>query len=235
MTSRIIYILILSSLLFSCSEKGVIPEDTLAQIYADIYLADQYIKHDKDLNKQADTLLVYSPIFKKHGYTPEDYDQSIKFYLEQSDKFAEIFEGAQNILKARSNILEKILNQDSKILDLLDTVNIKSSKDILYNDYYRTLNILFFKADTIILENAPIIDSVIIETITNAFFLYDKLPSLDNPFNAIHPIFSDTTKVVKEPKDSLGIKSVTNLKKAPKRIKRRKIISKEILEEHHNI
>lgn len=85
----------------SCSRKGrVIPKDTLSQIYADMFLVDQWITKDRDRMKVADTSLVYEPILARYGYNAEDYRVTVAAYLSEPDKYADVFKGSTDILKA---------------------------------------------------------------------------------------------------------------------------------------
>lgn len=85
----------------SCSRKGrVIPKDTLSQIYADMFLVDQWISKDRDRMKVADTSLVYEPILARYGYNAEDYRVTVAAYLSEPDKYADVFKGSTDILKA---------------------------------------------------------------------------------------------------------------------------------------
>ena len=62
-------------LLAGCNEKDgkVIPRGTMAEIYAEMLVVDQWIANDLSLKRQADTSFVYVPILEKYGYTPDDY------------------------------------------------------------------------------------------------------------------------------------------------------------------
>lgn len=85
----------------SCSRKGrVIPKDTLSQIYADMFLVDQWISKDRDRMKAADTTLVYEPILARYGYDARDYRATVAAYLSEPDKYADVFKGSTAILKA---------------------------------------------------------------------------------------------------------------------------------------
>ena len=61
----------------SCKEEGIIEEDTMAQIYAEMLLTDQWINSTPGMRMIADTSLVYEPILKKYGHTSVDYRKSV--------------------------------------------------------------------------------------------------------------------------------------------------------------
>lgn len=89
----------------SCSSKPkVIPEDDFARIYADMFAADQLIAQSA-MNRMADTSLVYEPIFRKYGYTTDDYRTSSLAYLKKPKEYAKVYKKAAELLKARIDAL----------------------------------------------------------------------------------------------------------------------------------
>lgn len=96
-------------LVFSCGNRGrVIPADKFADIYADMFLADQWLKNNFQQKKIADTTLFYEPIFNEYGYTLVDYDASVKYYLKKPAKYSKILKKASKKLSSRATYLEKV-------------------------------------------------------------------------------------------------------------------------------
>jgi hypothetical protein len=99
------YIILASALsmmllsLNSCKEDGVIDEDDMAQIYAEMLLTDQWINTTPGVRLVADTSLVYEPILKKYGYTSADYRKSVDYYLNDPKTYADIMKKTVKILK----------------------------------------------------------------------------------------------------------------------------------------
>ena len=86
---------LLGLLLFSCSGRPrIIPRATLTDIYADMFLADQWLRDNSSERQRADTSLFYDPIFARYGYTFEDYDATVRKYMEDPEKFSKIFRDA---------------------------------------------------------------------------------------------------------------------------------------------
>ena len=54
----------------------MIPRGKLSDIYVEMFLTDQWLRENPSVNRTADTLLVYEPIFKRHGYSTDDYLRS---------------------------------------------------------------------------------------------------------------------------------------------------------------
>ena len=73
----------------SCGREDVIEEEHLAQIYAEMLMTDQWINSTPGVRMIADTSLVYEPILKKYGYTSAEYRNSVEYYLEDPDEYAD--------------------------------------------------------------------------------------------------------------------------------------------------
>ena len=94
----------------SCRDrKDIIPKGTMSKIYYDIYMTDEAVDVNYGLRKMADTMRIYEPIFNKYGYTTEDYNRSVSFYLERPDKFESVFEDTKTMLEKRKAQLNAIL------------------------------------------------------------------------------------------------------------------------------
>lgn len=91
--------------LFGCSSKGprVIPEDDFARIYADMFIADEWMRNHSELRIQTDTMLVYEPIFRNYGYTTEDYWASVDHYLDDPKSYGKILGKSADIIKKQNN------------------------------------------------------------------------------------------------------------------------------------
>lgn len=102
--------------LWACSSSGkgrVIPEDRMVDLYVDMFISDAWLKDNKAAKARADTTLFFDPIFKRHGYTFDDYEKSIQFYSGDMETFSKILDSAARILSAKSTELEK---KDAEIL-----------------------------------------------------------------------------------------------------------------------
>ena len=95
--------------LFSCGRRSrVIPASTLSDIYADMFMADQWLSQNSRARRTADTSNFYAPILREYGYTVEDYDASVKHYLRKPDKYAKILKAAGAKLSKKAKRLEAI-------------------------------------------------------------------------------------------------------------------------------
>ena len=138
-------------LLTCCGGRArIIPRATLANIYADMFLADQWLADHSSERKTADTTLFYDPIFARYGYTFEDYDYSVKHYLKDPERFSKIFRAAADKLKKEH---EMYLSKR----DFVERVK-------AYNSGIRGYNIKDFSSDSL-LWKAPITDSLILDSL----------------------------------------------------------------------
>lgn len=86
----------------SCGRRGkVIPRNEMAEIYAEMFVLDQKISRESDIRRMADTLLVYEPVFRSHGYTSDDYRRSMEHYIKDPDRYVRILKRTVEILETR--------------------------------------------------------------------------------------------------------------------------------------
>jgi len=170
-------------LLASCSGRPrIIPRSTLEDIYIDMFIADQWLADHPSERQRVDTMLFYDPIFKRYGYTFEDYDATIKRYLKDPEKFHRIFRDANVRLRVmrdnyrkKADELEKIREYNSqfrgysyKNFDEDDTVLWKPvSKD--------SLDSLASRADTL-LRDTLVRDTLAMDSPEDDTTVPDMLP-----------------------------------------------------------
>ncbi|MDE5732155.1 MAG: DUF4296 domain-containing protein [Bacteroidales bacterium] len=116
-----------AALLVSCGKDRakVIPRSTLAKIYAEMLLTDQWIASAPSIKRIADTSLVYEPILEKYGYNSEDYRKSVEHYLDDPERFSRIFRSASEILDAHIKelkALQKIREENTEKHDFCISV-----------------------------------------------------------------------------------------------------------------
>ena len=185
---RHIFIILTAALLClsSCREKeSIIPKDIMSQIYYDIYMTDEAVDVNYGLRRMADTMRIYEPIFNKYGYTTEDYNRSVNFYLERPDKFEDVFEDTKTMLEKRKAELNSILEAEGKrprLWSLVDSLELYTSEGIHAGMVYKYMRVLFFKPDSTVPES-PVIDSAFIERPVNQFLIFnDSALNADKDF-----------------------------------------------------
>ena len=75
------------SVLFACTKEKILRKDQVATIMYQLFVADEYAKTYSEINLAADSILLYQHVFEKNGCTLEDYQRSIKHYLQDEKAF----------------------------------------------------------------------------------------------------------------------------------------------------
>lgn len=95
-------------------------------LYADMFIADQWLRDNPDMRKKADTTLFFDPIFKNHGYSFREYNKSLVYYTAHPDKFADI----------TSRAAKKIGEELDKFKEISDNENIlNKTREKLHKNY----------------------------------------------------------------------------------------------------
>lgn len=114
--SLTITLLALAALLGACSRHTIIPDDELALIFHDAFLANAYTG---SRNMQLDSLNLYEPIFASYGYTTADVQYTIgNFSKRKSARLGDVVEQAIVLLEEEG----KFYNRAVAALDTIDNV-----------------------------------------------------------------------------------------------------------------
>ena len=105
---------VVSLSLHSCGKKGVIDEDVLSQIYAEMLMTDQWINSTPGVRLIADTSLVYEPVLKKYGYTSAEYRNSVEHYLKDPEEYSDIMLETMSLLDKRLEELKVLKAEKEK-------------------------------------------------------------------------------------------------------------------------
>lgn len=157
------YVLPLAAMLFllcSCGGRDIIPRSVMADIYADMFLADQWLADHTYERTAADTTLFYDPILARYGYTFEQYDNSVKHYLKDPERFSKVFRDASEKLKNG----KKAFDRKKELADRVKE----------FNAQFRGYGEKDFKEDTLLWQ-APITDSVILDSLRRKAALRDSI------------------------------------------------------------
>ena len=111
--------------LVSCigGKDKVIPRAKMAEIYAEMFITDQWISRTGSVRRQADTSLVYEPVLAKYGYTSEDYRHSVDKYMNDPERFSRILRTTGQILDDRLAELRKREEELSRIKALKEILD----------------------------------------------------------------------------------------------------------------
>lgn len=83
----------------------------MTKIYSEMFLTDQWIRNNKPRGLVPDTVLVYEPIFEKHGYTTDDYLRSVEYYMHDPERFARILRNTYRLLDKESHLVQRQISE----------------------------------------------------------------------------------------------------------------------------
>lgn len=87
----------------ACSRgPRVIPRSKMEKIYTDMLIADQWLMRNQDAGFKADTTLFYEPIFRKYGYTSEDFNASNEYYMRDPLRYSRMLKKVALSLDAKA-------------------------------------------------------------------------------------------------------------------------------------
>ncbi|MBP5537167.1 MAG: DUF4296 domain-containing protein [Bacteroidales bacterium] len=99
----------------ACSHgPKVIPRSKMEKIYTDLFLADQWLNFNSANRVAADTTLYYEPIFRKYGYTTEDFNASVEYYMRDPLRFSRMLKNVALKMDAESQKLRGSTGKDSE-------------------------------------------------------------------------------------------------------------------------
>lgn len=183
--------LLLGLLLVSCSGKPrIIPRATLTDIYADMFLADQWLSDHSSERSKADTTLFYDPIFARYGYTFEDYDATVKKYMIDPEKFSKVFKDASNKLAAKGKLYEAKAQKVKEIRE--------------YNELFTHFASLDFASDTV-LWRPPVTDSLVLDSLRRDSLFRDSVARAIFVRDSVHrdSLRRDSLRALFKSRDSL--------------------------------
>ena len=136
---RVLHIVLVLLATVACQRTRIIPKDTLADIYMDMFLADQVVREENIPHAQMDTTLVYEAVFRKYGYDTDDYLNSVRYYLKDPERFAKVFESVAKRLEGEIDALDKIVQHQAWVANQLgakrpqlDSIMAPFSKESVY-------------------------------------------------------------------------------------------------------
>ena len=106
--AHIVVLAVVLAGLCACGHRNrIIPENKLVRIYHDMFLADQWVRDHPDSRSDVDTTLLFDPIFHRYGYTFEDYDRTVQYYLDRSEQFVKILNRVETQLRKEGESLQQ--------------------------------------------------------------------------------------------------------------------------------
>lgn len=166
--------LLLLLLLPGCGRRGrVIPAGKLADIYVDMFLADQWVSDNYSTRRVADTSDFYGPIFKAHGYTFKDYDRSVNHYLQNPEGYSRLLEKSADILEKRIKSLKDEQERREKVEELERYLR----ENLLPRLDFEKDDSLLWRPDSLVVDSLAV-DSLAVDSLAVADSLAAAMDSL---------------------------------------------------------
>ena len=167
--------LVLLLLLPGCGRRGrVIPAGKLAEIYVDMFLADQWVSDNYSTRRVADTCDFYGPIFKAHGYTFKDYDRSVNHYLQNPEGYSHLLEKSVDILEKRIKSLKDEQERREKVAELERYLR----ENLLPRLDFEKDDSLLWRPDTLVVDSLAV-DSLLVDSLAVDSLAVDSLVVVD--------------------------------------------------------
>lgn len=114
-SSYLLLVFCMISIAFSC-RKGdrLIPKRQFAEIYAEMFVLDQWLNDNTKYRQAADTSLVYAPVLEKYGYTYNDYMFSVEEYMRDPARYSRILRETSDILNERLGALKELQRSETE-------------------------------------------------------------------------------------------------------------------------
>ena len=106
-------------LVTSCHRGRVISASDMSDIYAEMFLADQWLNDNPQVKRTADTTWLYESIFQKFGYSFDDYDASVNYYLHHPEKYKKILDKTVAKLRKTQKALDAFSDDFDKNREIL--------------------------------------------------------------------------------------------------------------------
>ena len=98
--------------LMSCSkDTSTIGHEDMAHIYAEMLMRDQWINSNYSERSKADTTFVYGTILEDFGYSREEFNESVAFYVDHPEVLNKIMDRCAQLLDGRRLVLENMIKQ----------------------------------------------------------------------------------------------------------------------------
>ena len=172
--------LICFCLLPSCRRARIISARDMSSIYAEMFLADQWLNDNSQAKRTADTTRFYETIFRKYGHDFKDYDASVNYYLHRPEKYRKIVERAQKKLRATQKTLEEFqskVEKQNKILEGLGVLHLP----VFAADSMKVDTTMLWAPwrDTLAARDSALRDTTALKDTTDTTICCEKTLSLD--------------------------------------------------------
>lgn len=131
MKRRGVYVILLVVVIFSlgsCNRKKTIPDDTLSDIFRDMFIVNAYAGQK---NMDWDSINIYEPILNDYGYDTDDFIHTVGgFSRRKSTRLSDIVDVA---IKKLDDVSASLAFR-ARTLDRIDSIAYEMTKEVIYRD-----------------------------------------------------------------------------------------------------
>lgn len=104
----VLMVAVLTGGLCSCGKnRDIIPRAKMSRIFVDLFVSDAWLSmSSSEMKEKTDTMAFYEPIFRKYGYTTEDFLASTEYYLNDPARFSKIIAKSRHMLESEIEQLD---------------------------------------------------------------------------------------------------------------------------------
>lgn len=172
----------------ACEHKPkVLKPKKMSEIYADLFIADSWLRDNQDKRRKADTTLFLDPIFEDHKVDYKDFYVSIEYYTAHPEEYSDILTGAIDIIQERYEVISALSEQ----YNLAEEVRKKLPKYHIINFGADSMKALgdraFWHPDSLsVVDSIPQLDTLVRKD-TLALTALDTLKASDKPLKPRNP------------------------------------------------
>ena len=212
-----------------CGKVGIISKETMSDIVAEMFLADQFVEHRPDMRGQTDSMAVYPAVIERNGHTVEEYRASIRYYLQRDDEYNRILKSAMVSLEEHAEVLDVELRRLERFRLgptkwwALDSVRSMNPSELLYNPVMRSVRWMVIPQERVVKWEMG--DSAVVDIPQNPEWWKNNINSpLSRKFSTY--FFGDTEQqaetddVVMASDSTTVVKDTVKVKKTPQEIQK---------------
>lgn len=172
----------------ACEHKPkVLKPKKMSEIYADLFIADSWLRDNQDKRRKADTTLFLDPIFEDHKVDYKDFYVSLEYYTAHPEEYSDILTGAIDIIQERYEVISALSEQ----YNLAEEVRKKLPKYHIINFGADSMKALgdraFWHPDSLsVVDSIPQLDTLVRKD-TLALTALDTLKASDKPLKPRNP------------------------------------------------
>ena len=188
----------------------------MVDLLVDMFIADQSLEVKPDLLVQKDSMMVYPSIMQKHGVSVEQFEASMRHYVDDGESYLEILGEVKKVLDAEvkrvSELIKKeVEERESRTLTewwAVDSIRCMPAVDLKYDSYLRAVRWLVIGERK--LGDWKFTDSLDTDIPQNSGWWLDNMFPQSRSF--VDHFLKDIHKKVESPEETIGTDEIKLIK-----------------------